>query len=211
MSEKPGVTLSEWLILFFAGPQLGEAIAGDLEEQAVSARHSQWVYEISVLRSLPGLVRLGWSNASSTRLSSEIGFSVLAVLFVWMWEIWVARIFAWPIASNIYAFSPLSVAATCKLVYLGLFALGTGFLLSGLSVLSALTNQSWRVRVHRFATWGMAGLTPCIYLIVNPGPFDGGALFRYVQIALIVLVGSAAILVGRSNFRPANNATRASA
>lgn len=203
MTENPRATFADWLILFFAGPKLGEAIAGDLKEQAASSQPKHWGYQVSVLRSLPGIIRLGWSNVSSLRLGSEIGLGLLALMLVWIWEIWVARVFAWPIALSVDELSPLSAAATCKLAYLGLFTVGVGLLLSGSSALMSITQSSWRLRVQRFVVWAVAGLIPGVYLVVYPGPHDGDPLFRYVQFTLVLLTGFVVAITGRSKLQPA--------
>lgn len=190
---------SDWLIMLLAGPQIGEAIAGDLNERAVTRGSYRW----ALARSIPGLVRLACSNLTPVRMSAEIAVFSLAISLAWAWEIWVSQTYAWPIASQIMHLSPLSAAITCKLAYLGLFTLGAGLLLSGWSLLNTVTGSTWRVRVHRFGAWGLAGVVPVLFLLINPGPYDGDPLFRYVQVALIVALGFGTSLYCRASLRPA--------
>lgn len=190
---------SDWLIMLMAGPHIGEAIAGDLNERAETRGH----YMLALARSIPGLVRLAFGNLTPSRMSLELSVFALAVSLAWAWEIWVAQIYAWPIASEIVHLSPLSAGVTCKLAYLCLFTLGAGLLLSGWSLLNTLTGSTWRVRVQRFGAWGLAGIIPVFCLLINPGPYDGDPFFRYVQIALIIALGVGTSLYCRTSLRPA--------
>ncbi len=203
MTAKPASNFADWLMCFVVGPELGEAVSGDLQEQAAQTKAPRLSYSMAYVRSLPGLVRLGAGDVSMTRLGKEMSIALLALSLTWIWEVSVAQVYAWPIAANLYEMSPLSVAATCKLAYLCLFGLGVAGLLSGWAVLNAATQSPWRLRTQRFATWGIAGLVPVVYLLANPGPYDGSPVFRYVQIAIIALMGALAIFRFRSEFQPA--------
>ncbi|MEL7108870.1 MAG: hypothetical protein AAGL99_06350 [Pseudomonadota bacterium] len=199
MTHKTQTHFSDWIIMLLAGPQIGEAIAGDLSERGETrGEHAK-----ALIRSIPGLIRLAYSNITPSRMSLELAVCMLAITLAWAWEVWVAQVYAWPIASQLVHVSPLSVAVTCKLAYLGLFTLGAGLLLSRWSLLNTVTRSAWRVRVQRFGVWGLAGLIPVLFLLVNPGPYDGDPFFRYVQIALIVALGLGTSLYCRANLRPA--------
>ena len=200
MTPNTQFSFSEWFLYFVAGRQLGEVISGDLEEQSRGARS---IYAVAYLRSLPGLVRLGFSHITPRRAGAEFGLAAVALMLAWMWEVWVAQVYAWPIASTVYELSPLSVAATCKLAYLCLFGAGVAALLFGWGALNAATQTTWRLRTHRFIIWGLAGLVPVLYLLANPGPYDGSPVFRYIQIAIIAAIGLAAVYRYRSDFQPA--------
>lgn len=199
MTPKTQTHFSDWLIMLMAGPQMGEAIAGDLSERAQTRGNYAW----AVLRSAPGLVRLACSNLTPSRMSLELTIFALAMSLAWAWEVWIAQVYAWPIAAQVVHISPLSTAVTCKLAYLCLFTLGAGLLLSGWSLLNTVTGSTWRVRVQRFGAWGLAGLLPVLFLLINPGPYDGDPLFRYVQVALILALGFGTSLYCRASLRPA--------
>lgn len=209
MSQEPDLTFEDWLIFLLVGRELGEAISGDLQEQTRAEGASSSSYGLAYMRSLPGFVRIGWSAISPTRFRAEICIGLLAVSLAWMWELCVAQAYAWPIASNFYKGSPFSVATTCKLAYLGLFGLGMASLLIGWVALNVATQSSWRLRVHRFVMWSMAGLIPVVYLLLNPGPHDGDPVFRYVQIMIVAFFGCLVVLCCRSHLKPANTPSAA--
>ncbi|MHA7901371.1 MAG: hypothetical protein ACX94B_16030 [Henriciella sp.] len=203
MTRKAAGSWSDWLIYFFAGPELGDAIAGDLREQSATDRPYKRTYKLAFVRSLPGLIQLGWRHVSPKRIGIEAVFAALALALISAWEVLVARVYAWPLAVEFFALSPLSITATCKLAYLVLFSIGMSALLVGWFTLNATTQPSWRVRAQRLGSCSIAGLAPTLILLLNPGPHDGDPLFRYIQIASIALIGLVTATCCRARLKPA--------
>ncbi|MEL7136091.1 MAG: hypothetical protein AAGK35_11085 [Pseudomonadota bacterium] len=193
-----GPSFADWLIGFLAGPDMCEAIVGDLHEQAQSSGAPRRSMVIVTLRALPGLVHLGLSNISAHRYRVELGWMLGLLAAAWAWELNVAQSLAWPVASSISTISPFSIVITCKLAYLTLFALGLIVLMGGWHMINRASKPDWRVRTQRFGATVLAGLVPVLYLLTFPGPYDGHPAFRFVQLALIGLVAVTGLLVSRS-------------
>jgi len=197
------MTFAEGLIHFFAGPDLGEAIAGDLYERSETEHSPAAAFWVATARAMPGLVRLSLQNLSATRVGCELGWIATFLTFAWVWETKVAQIFAWPIASAVNELSPLSTTVTCKIAYLSLFVFGGAILMAGWRYLTAPHRTCWRVRTQRLLAVIVAGMIPVLYLLAVPGPHDGSPLFRYVQVVLLLILGGVAVFAFRSNLKPA--------
>ena len=195
-------SLSDGLIHFLVGPELSEAIIGDLKEQSQATTTPDRSLAFAVLRSLPGLVQLGLSNVSVRRFRIEFFWLTAFLTIAWAWELKTAQGVAWPIASTRTTISPFSIALTCKLAYLALFSLGLVVLMGGWRLMSHSENTSWRVRVQRFGATCLAGLVPVLYLLSVPGPYDGQPAFRYAQLALVGIIGVTVLLLFRRAPRP---------
>lgn len=198
---KSHTSFADWLIGFLAGPELREAIVGDLQEQAQMSAAPRRFMATATLRALPGLVQIGLSNISARRYRVEFGWMLGLLAAAWAWELNVAQSLAWPVASSITAISPFSIVITCKLAYLTLFALGLIVLMGGWHIINRASKSDWRVRTQRFGATVLAGLVPVLYLLTFPGPYDGHPAFRYVQLALIGLVAVTSLLVSREKLR----------
>ncbi|MEM7457897.1 MAG: hypothetical protein AAF331_00420 [Pseudomonadota bacterium] len=200
MTLKPA-PVSDWLIGFLAGPDLSEAIVGDLQEQAGATEIPKLSLAIAIVRSLPGLVQLGLSSVSAQRFRTEFGWLATLFAVAWIWELKIAQVFAWPIASSISTVSPFPVVLTCKLAYLILFSLGLVVLMSGWRIITRSAKTCWRVRTQRLGAACLAGLGPVLYLLTFPGPYDGHPAFRYVQVTLVGVVGLTVIILSRARLR----------
>ncbi|MEM9181424.1 MAG: hypothetical protein AAGA89_17050, partial [Pseudomonadota bacterium] len=143
-------SFADGLIGFLVGAELSEAIIGDLKEQAQATAMPDRSLTFAVLRSLPGLIQLGLSNVSIRRFRIEVLWLTALLATAWMWELKIAQVFAWPIASKLTAFSPFSIVLTCKLAYLALFSLGLLLLMGGWRLMNRSEAISWRVRTQRF-------------------------------------------------------------
>ncbi|MEM6555663.1 MAG: hypothetical protein AAF642_07310 [Pseudomonadota bacterium] len=191
--------LSDGLIYFLVGPDLSDAIIGDLQEQARATSAPHWALTLGVFRSLPGLVWIGFGNISAQRFRIEFGWLAALLSVAWAWELQISQVFAWPIASNLTAVSPFSVVFTCKLAYLALFSLGLFILMGSWRLLNRSRQVSWRLRTQRFGATCLAGLVPILYLLSFPGPHDGHPAFRYIQLLLVGVIGVAVLVLSRRN------------
>lgn len=190
-------TFSDWLTGFIAGPELGEAIAGDLREFAYATTTPRLSLAIATAKSLPGLLSLGLSNVSVHRLRIELGWLSILLAAAWTWEVKIAQTLAWPMASSLSTISPFSIVITCKLAYLALFALGLVVLMGIWRVISLSDQTCWRLRAQRLGAACVAGLIPVLYLLAFPGPYDGHPAFRFAQLGLVGLIGVTVIIASR--------------
>lgn len=204
----PRISFADGLVGFLVGAELSEAIIGDLKEQAGATATPDRSLAFAILKSLPGLIQLGLSNVSFRRFRIELFWLTALLTIAWAWELKIAQVFAWPMASTLTTISPFSITLTCKLAYLALFSLGLLMLMGGWRLMNRSKGISWRVRTQRFGATCLAGLVPVLYLLSFPGPYDGHPAFRYVQLGLVGVIGASMLLLSnrapRLPYRPAS-------
>ncbi|MEO0366698.1 MAG: hypothetical protein AAF265_14540, partial [Pseudomonadota bacterium] len=115
-----------------------------------------------------------------------------------IWEFMIARQWSWPIAREILPYSPMSTAATCMAMYVGLYGV---FALAAGTLISVLSRARWTAGIGALLLT-LTTLAPPIVLMALPTSVDS-PIFRVSQLATIAFGLSVGHALSRHKMRRA--------
>ncbi|MEL7024967.1 MAG: hypothetical protein AAGL69_14630 [Pseudomonadota bacterium] len=182
---------SLWVLSTLAPEDCRDAILGDAIELANQERQSLWFSALSSAFPLAGLkfAMLRWRDAIALA-----GFSGMVLI----WEFMIARQWSWPIAREILPYSPMSTAATCMAMYVGLYGV---FALAAGTLISVLSRARWTAGIGALLLT-LTTLAPPIVLMALPTSVDS-PIFRVSQLATIAFGLSVGHALSRHKMRRA--------
>lgn len=193
MSRPPA--LAVWLIARLAPERRREDLLGDLEEcfrtwAATHLARARRRYWCDALRLFPMLAAWRIEQVASAGTSIALGWLLLCVPSLLVWELTLVRSTAWPITAQLLAVAELPGRLTFFLVYGGITALGMAVAIGG-------THQLSKGRSRSRSWWGMVGCClslPSLYFATHPQPLDS----VWMRLAVLLGIWSAIALMARS-------------
>lgn len=173
------------LIHMTAGPDVADAIIGDLEERMQTRSAPQRWFWQQVSMSLLSFVAIQIQAVSRRDWGLHILALCAACLAIIAWELNVARNYSWPIAKELIEISPLSVGNTCRACYVALY----GTFVIGVMTAFAASTRLWKrgaaCRIWQTLALGLIASAPAIFLLIKPLPTDGAVWFRLAQLGVV--------------------------
>ncbi|MEO0424154.1 MAG: permease prefix domain 2-containing transporter [Pseudomonadota bacterium] len=190
MSRPP--VLAWWLVERLAPASRREDLLGDLEEcfhacAASQSSRARWRYWGDVLRLAPFLAGLRIEQVGGVR---ALGWLLLCVPTLLLWEMTLVRATAWPITAQLLALGELPGRLTFFLVYGVITGLGIVVVLGG-------AHQLAKGRAHSRAWWWMVGSAlslPSLFFAVHPQPLDS----VWMRLSVLLALWCAIALMARS-------------
>ncbi|MEM9388758.1 MAG: permease prefix domain 2-containing transporter [Pseudomonadota bacterium] len=194
MSRPPA--LARWLVERFAPTSRREDLLGDLEEcfrarAATQSIRARWHYWGDVLRLAPFLAALRIEQVGGVR---TLGWLLLSVPALLLWEMALVRSTAWPITAQLLAWGELPGRLTFFFVYGAITALGIVVVLGAAHQLAKGRSRSRRW----WWTVGSALSLPSLFYAVHPLPLDS----VWMRLAVLLGLWCAIALIARSPNTP---------
>ena len=185
MSNRTPPAMAESLLSFFVGPDLKDAVLGDMQEKFEAQNAGAQWYWYQCLRSIPSFIHMHLCSLNRHDLAQSGLLIIMTLASISVWELYVARQFSWTIAKQVLDYSPLSAGNTCRAVYICLYCTFTsGLVLSLMAVMDWKEKSSQRRTTYAFLV-GLCTSAPALYLLVFPLTTDGSSSFRVVQLIAV--------------------------
>lgn len=189
--------IAERILKFVSGPDLADAILGDLAECSQIERKGTLWYWWQTISSVPALILMHVRAAGFLTMVLQGAFLISILFCIMIWEIGIAREYSWPIARNILDISPLSAGNTCRAVYIALYTVFVSALTTVVSFIGKRNGQSFYFRKLQSIFIVVVAMLPILYLSVFPLATDGSVLFRVSQLGSVI---TACVLTQKSPF-----------